>query len=75
MPEILKMKITRMKKGNEHPVSSSSIKPVVDYYINNSNHNEQLSIPPYGTRSYKDTFQLIFTKTTYVITNLLFIMV
>ncbi|EIT4890838.1 hypothetical protein CPP82_RS26155, partial [Escherichia coli] len=36
------------KKGNEHPVSSSSIKPVVDYYINNSNHNEQLSIPPYG---------------------------
>ncbi|EHQ1165637.1 hypothetical protein KQS74_005098, partial [Escherichia coli] len=50
------------KKANEHPVSSSNIKPVVDYYINNSNHNEQLSIPPYGTRSYKDTFQLIFYK-------------
>lgn len=49
-------------KGNEHPVSSSSIKPVVDYYINNSNHYEPLSIPPYGTRSYKDTFQLIFYK-------------
>ncbi|MGX9306732.1 hypothetical protein ACWXWB_23530, partial [Pantoea dispersa] len=51
-----------VNKGNEHPVSSSSIKPVVDYYINNSNHYEQLSIPPYGTRSYKDTFQLIFYK-------------
>ncbi|MDE9495095.1 hypothetical protein KKJ09_16265 [Xenorhabdus bovienii] len=49
-------------RGNEHPVSSSSIKPVVDYYINNKNHHEQLSIPPYGTRSYKDTFQLIFYK-------------
>ncbi|HEC8323158.1 TPA: hypothetical protein RG501_RS04700, partial [Providencia rettgeri] len=48
--------------GKEHAVSSSSIKPVVDYYINNNNHHEKLSIPPYGTRTYKQTFQLIFHK-------------
>ncbi|HHQ6539916.1 TPA: hypothetical protein ACSTJY_005354, partial [Serratia fonticola] len=49
-------------KRREHPVSSSSIKPVVDYYINGDNFYEPLSIPPYGTRSYKDTFQLIFYR-------------
>ncbi|HFP1356087.1 TPA: hypothetical protein ACHKGG_005523, partial [Escherichia coli] len=32
--------------GKVHPVSSSSIKPVVDYYINGDNLYEPLSIPP-----------------------------
>ncbi|MDV0559556.1 hypothetical protein, partial [Citrobacter portucalensis] len=45
-----------------HPVSSSSIKPVVDYYVNGDNRYELLSIPPYGVRSYKDTFQLIIYR-------------
>ncbi|ELE5677673.1 hypothetical protein, partial [Escherichia coli] len=48
--------------GKVHPVSSSSIKPVVDYYINGDNLYEPLSIPPYGVRTYKDTFQLIIYK-------------
>ncbi|HFP9670643.1 TPA: hypothetical protein ACHOR2_005894, partial [Escherichia coli] len=48
--------------GKVHPVSSSSIKPVVDYYINGDNLYEPLSIPPYGVRNYKDTFQLIIYK-------------
>ncbi|EKZ5287252.1 hypothetical protein REV77_004900, partial [Klebsiella aerogenes] len=48
--------------NNAHPVSSSSIKPVVDYYVNGNNRYEPLSIPPYGVRSYKDTFQLIIYR-------------
>ncbi|MBN3066355.1 hypothetical protein H5A21_20395, partial [Pectobacterium aquaticum] len=48
--------------NNEHPVSSSSIKPIVDYYITNANREEYLSIPPHGKRSYKTTFQLILFK-------------
>ncbi len=48
--------------NNEHPVSSSSIKPIVDYYISNINRDEYLSIPPYGKRSYKTTFQQILFK-------------
>ncbi|CNL28071.1 Uncharacterised protein [Yersinia frederiksenii] len=48
--------------GNEHPVSSSSIKPVVDYYINSNDHSEFIAIPPYGKRTYKHTFQRIIFK-------------
>ncbi|HEN3610823.1 TPA: hypothetical protein U5E44_004088 [Yersinia enterocolitica] len=50
------------KYTNEHPVSTSSIKPIVDYYINNTTHDEYISIPPYEKRTYAKTFQLIIYK-------------
>nr|WP_050413767.1 hypothetical protein [Yersinia intermedia] len=55
------------KYTNEHPVSTSSIKPIVDYYINNTTHDEYISMPPYEKRTYEKrtyakTFQLIIYK-------------
>ncbi|MGP3221120.1 hypothetical protein ACTVPT_26035, partial [Serratia bockelmannii] len=46
----------------EHPVSSSSIKPIVDYYLSGVNNNEFLSIPPYEKRTYHNTFQKLKYK-------------
>ncbi|WP_210531341.1 hypothetical protein [Pantoea ananatis] len=58
----------RHKKDNddevirEHPVSSSFIKPVIDYYLSGLNNNEYLSIPPYEKRTYNNYFQKINYK-------------
>ncbi|EGS2003856.1 hypothetical protein I8I78_001298, partial [Enterobacter cloacae] len=46
----------------EHPVSSSSIKPIVDYYLSGVNNNEFLSIPSYEKRTYNETFQKLKYK-------------